>query len=341
MSLLNRIIECLNCKCSCWEKELCSFSIEEFQDVAKIASRIYGRDLDHTLSLRYGLFAKINGEVALRATLATIGLASISRLIEDPQVEDLTIIPGRYIYVTTSTGKRKTDVFATLRLVRSVLKLAQLKGVELTTANPSFKFGVKIGGLKIRISIDLPPIVPLPQSYLRIHRKKITILDLVNSGFAHVDQIKEIVKNVRSGRHIVVTGPPGSGKTTLLAALDDLIPSQLQRVYIDEADEFDDDPEKNQIKISSVHKVREVFASLNRNIDLFFIGELQYEDHFHAFKTATEIGLQTFATMHSTNLEDAIKRLSRYTEVKNMVIVQLEKRYENAIRRRIAHIYVS
>jgi len=35
-----------------------------------------------------------------------------------------------------------------------------------------------------------------------------------------------------------VAGPPGSGKTTLLAALDDVIPGNLQRVYIDEADDI-------------------------------------------------------------------------------------------------------
>ncbi|MGC8994286.1 MAG: ATPase, T2SS/T4P/T4SS family, partial [Pyrobaculum sp.] len=154
------------------------------------------------------------------------------------------------------------------------------------------------------------------------------------------DQLREIYRWVREGRHIVVTGPPGSGKTTLLSALDDLIPGEWQRVYIDEADEFEDDPQKNQIKIRNVNKVKEIYASLNRNIDVIFIGELQYEEHFAAFKTAVEIGLQTLATMHSVNVNDAVTRLRRREiEVKNIGIVQLGKKYAGTIERRVVELY--
>jgi flagellar protein FlaI len=71
-----------------------------------------------------------------------------------------------------------------------------------------------------------------------------------------------------------------------------------------------------------------------------FIGELQYEDHFHAFRPATEIGLQTLATMHSMTIEDAVKRLEKYVEMKNMAIIQLAKRYSETIERRVVEIYV-
>jgi flagellar protein FlaI len=52
------------------------------------------------------------------------------------------------------------------------------------------------------------------------------------------------------------------------------------------------------------------------------------------------MGLQTFATMHSATVEEALRRLERYTEVKNTAIVQLAKRYGAVIERRVVEIYV-
>ncbi len=336
--LLARIIECIECRHSCREKGLCAFAEEEMRDVVALSSRIFRKDVDSTLQLRYELFAKIDRKVAVRATLATVGLQEIADLVED-EVEDILLIPGRPIYITKKSGKFKTPKTADGATIKSLLKLAQMKGIELTTATPSLRYGLRFGEIRMRISLDLPPIVPNPQAYIRIHRGKITLRQLVESGFLTREQLAKIYAVLKEGRHIVVTGPPGSGKTTLLAALDDLIPGNLQRVYIDEADEFEEDPDKNQIKIRDVNKARQIYASLNRNIDVVFIGELQYEDHFYAFKTATEIGLQTFATMHSVTVEEALRRLERYTEVKNVAIIQLAKRYGAAIERQVVEIY--
>jgi flagellar protein FlaI len=337
--LLARIVECVECKHACLEKGLCAFAEEEMRDVVALSSRIFSKDVDTTLQLRYELFTKINAEIAVRATLATVGLQKIADLVED-EVEDILLVPGRPIYVTKRSGKFKTSKTADGATIKSLLKLAQMKGIELTTANPSFRYGLRFGKIRMRISLDLPPIVPNPQAYIRIHRGKITLRQLMESGFLTREQLAEIFVALKEGRHIVVAGPPGSGKTTLLAALDDVIPGNLQRVYIDEADEFVEDLDKNQIKIRDVNKARQIYASLNRNIDLVFIGELQYEDHFHAFKTATEMGLQTFATMHSATVEEALRRLERYTEVKNTAIIQLAKRYGAVIERRVVEIYV-
>ncbi|MEM1597709.1 MAG: ATPase, T2SS/T4P/T4SS family [Pyrobaculum sp.] len=277
----------------------------------------------------------------MKATLHSVDLLEVAELISDPEVEDIVVIPGRPVYVTKKWGKHKTDVVATQRTIRAILKLARLKGIELTMSRPSLRFGLRFGGMRMRISLDLPPIVPYPQAYIRIHRKKITLKEMLKEGFLTKDQLSTLLSAVRSGLHVVVAGAPGSGKTSLLVALDDLIPPNLQRVYIDEADEFEEDPQKNQIKIASVDKVREVYASLNRNIDVVFIGELQYPDHFEAYKISTEIGLQTFATLHAVSVEDALKRLGKYTEVKNTAIVLLSKKYyKDKIERKISEIHV-
>jgi len=102
--LLARIIECVECRHSCREKGLCVFAEEEMRDVVALSSRIFRRDVDSTLQLRYELFAKIDRKVALRATLATVGLQEIADLVED-EVEDILLIPGRPIYITKKSGK--------------------------------------------------------------------------------------------------------------------------------------------------------------------------------------------------------------------------------------------
>jgi flagellar protein FlaI len=338
--ILLKILECAECRSSCVEKGFCDFSAGEMPVVLKILSRMYKRTIDDTLNFRYEVLKKIDEKLALRWTLATVGLVEIAEFLENEDVEDVVLIPGRPIYITRKRGKENSGKICEGRAIRAILKIAHLKSVELSTSTPSLRYGLKIGPLRLRISLDLPPIVPLPQAYLRIHRGRITLAQLLRSGFLTEDQLREIYRWIREGRHIVVAGPPGSGKTTLLSALDDLIPSEWQRVYVDEADEFEDDPQKNQIKIRNVNKVKEIYASLNRNIDVIFIGELQYENHFAAFKTAVEMGLQTLATMHSVNVGDAIVRLRRRgIDVKNLGIIQLGKRYADIIERRVVELY--
>ncbi|MFN3803670.1 MAG: ATPase, T2SS/T4P/T4SS family [Pyrobaculum sp.] len=335
--VLNKILECIECKYGCREKGLCNFNEFELKTALALASRIFKRTIDETLAVRYEFFKKVNSDMALEATLATIGLEVLTPYVQNPSVEDLLLIPGRPIYITKRGVKQKTKTLADIYHLNQLLTLAHLKRVELTTATPSFRFGIRLGPMRLRISIDIPPIVPLPQAYIRIHRRKITIRQLLDDRFISPNQLAALYGAIKEKRHIIATGPPGSGKTTLLVALDDLIPPHMQRVYIDEADEFEEEPDKNQIKIRNVNKTREIYASLNRNIDVIFIGELQYEEHFHAFKTAVEIGVQTLATMHSADMEDAIKRLAKYVELKNVAIIQLVK---EGGRRNVAEIYV-
>ncbi len=333
MSLLYKILDCAACRYSCREKDICNFG-SELGEAVKLISRMFKRSIDDTLTFRYELFKKINEKIALRATLATVGLAVIAPYVENA-AEDILLIPGRPIYITRGGVKIKTQQWAEASHIHSLLQLANLKYVEITTSKPSFRYGLRIGDIRLRISLDIPPVVPTPQAYIRIHGGKITVRQLLRGGFLNGSQLSTIYRALTGGLHIVITGPPGSGKTTLLAALDDLISPHLQRVYIDEADEFEEDPEKNQIKIRNSDKTREVYASLNRNIDLVVIGELQYEEHFHAFKTAVEIGVQTLATMHSANVNDAVDRLERYLPLRNILIVQLQKS-----PRRVTELYV-
>lgn len=337
--ILNRVFECIQCENACREKEICVFSEHELRDVIRVVSRIFKKTIDETVEIRYRLFKKINEEIAVWATLETLGLGDLAEFFVDREVEDVVLIPGRPIYIATRHGKKRSDKYSTTNMISSLLKIAYAKGIELSTSNPSFRFGLKFGNYRLRISIDLPPVVPLPQAYIRIHREKIRLPQLLADGFLTRSQLGEIAKYVKEGRHIVISGPPGSGKTTLLSVIDDLIPAELQRVYIDEADEFEDDEDKNQIKIRNVDKVREIYVSLNRNIDVVIIGELQYEEHFRAFRTSLEIGIQTLATMHSTNVKDAIRRLEKYAELRNVAIIQLEKKYEKGVRRRVVEIY--
>ena len=208
--LLARIVECVECKHACLEKGLCAFAEEEMRDVVALSSRIFSKDVDTTLQLRYELFTKINAEIAVRATLATVGLQEIADLVED-EVEDILLGPGRPIYVTKRSGKFKTSKTADGATIKSMLKLAQMKGIELTTANPSFRYGLRFGKMRMRVSLDLPLIVPNPQAYIRIHRGKITLRQLVESGFLTREQLAEIFVALKEGRHIVVAGPPGSG----------------------------------------------------------------------------------------------------------------------------------
>ncbi|MEZ0248417.1 MAG: ATPase, T2SS/T4P/T4SS family [Thermoproteus sp.] len=312
--------------------------------ILKIIGRIYSRNLDSTIDLRYRLYYKAlrSRKYAVYYLLKSLGLEELFNFLIDNNIEDIILIPNKYIYITDKYGKKITNIYTSSTVVERFLVFARAKGLKLLKTNPSFRYGLKLGPLRLRVSVDLPPVVSSPHVYIRIHRKTFTLEDLIRDGFIDEHEAEVILKEiVRGGKSLIVSGPPGSGKTTLLQAVDLEMPYWLQRVYIDEADEFLDLPHFNQIKISSINKIKEIFASMNRNIDLFIIGELQYPEHFQAYRVAQEIGLQALGTMHATSLEGARRRLEEVgISAKNLVIIQLNKIYSRNIIRKIKEIYV-
>lgn len=317
---------------------------EHKDEIAKLIGRVYSRDVESTIELRYELYRRLFGDDdrAFFHLLDSLDISELYNFLINKNIEDIILIPGKFIYINTKNGKFITKTPASSRLVNRFLQIARAKGRTLSTSNPSFRYGLRLGPLKIRVSVDLPPAVPTPHIYLRIHRGVATLDKLVAEGFIDAEKAEALRREVVEGRRdLVVAGPPGSGKTTLLQAVDLEIPPQLLRVYIDEADEFPDIPYYTQIKINSTNKLKEIFTSMNRNIDIFIIGELQYPEHFQAYAAARSIGLQSLATMHASSAEKALRRLEQFGIVlEDIVIVQIKKIYKNKIIRKVENIYV-
>lgn len=317
---------------------------EHRDEIAKIIARTYSRDVESTIKLRYELYRRLfgNSSKAFFHLLESLGMAELYAFLINKNVEDIILIPGKYVYINTKNGKVITRMLVPPRLVERFLQLAKAKGHRLLTSNPSFRYGLRLGPLRIRVSVDLPPIVSAPHIYVRVHRSVISLDELIAEGFIDADKATTLRREViEGGKDLVVAGPPGSGKTTLLQAVDLEIPPQFLRVYIDEADEFLDIPSFNQIKINNTNKLREIFSSMNRNIDIFIIGELQYPEHFQAYAAAKGIGLQSLATVHASSIDRALERLRQFgIALENIVVIQIEKIYKDKIIRKVKDIYV-
>jgi flagellar protein FlaI len=311
--------------------------------IARLIERIYSKNFDITLKIRYNIAKKIfkNNNIALYITLRSINLDKLYWILLNDDIEDIVLIPGKYIYITSRSGKRPINLMADEEVVDAFLRIARSKGIRLLKSNPSFRYGLALGPYRLRVSVDLPPVVPSPQIYVRVHRGVATLERLKSSGFMDDEQEAMIRRLIDEQRDLVISGVPGSGKTTLLQAIDLAIPGWMQRVYIDESDEFIDIPNYNQIKINNVNKVKEIFSSMNRNIDLFILSELQYPDHFEAAKIARGMGLWTLATLHARDIRLAVERLKGAgIDMEGLAIIQLEKKYEKGIKRQIKDIYV-
>ncbi len=251
---------------------------------------------------------------------------SLRRLIAaifDKEVQEIYLDKeNSWVYLDHSKyGRCSTNIFLkSIDVEKFKTFISIVTGEEISTGQPSLKVGIADNNIKLRIAIDVFPIVEDSSLDIRkFTRKLLTLRDLVNNGSIDLDLAAFLVLLARTKCAIVICGEPNSGKTTLAHAIARHLPPVYRKIYLEDVDEvyssLEDIPHNLYIKTSSLDvsskyssKSLEIVKLLHRSPDWIFLGELQTKEHTRAFFHSLLAGLRGIVTSHSSSAHELIKR---------------------------------
>lgn len=118
---------------------------------------------------------------------------------------------------------------------------------------------------------------------------------------------------------LLVCGPTGSGKSSTLAAMLNWINHNLDKhiVTLEDPIEFNYTDEKSvfnqrEVGIDTPTFAHGMKAVLRQDPDIILIGEMRDAETFNTALSAAETGHYVFATLHSSNAQQAIQRLFEF-----------------------------
>ncbi len=268
-------------------------------------------------------------EVASYLAFKIINLDKLAPFLLDEHVEEIYVdSPYSEVYLdhnkwgrcTSNVRLSEQDVMAFLTHIRVET------GQDLTYSKPSLKAEITGNRLRLRVSIDAPPLAKdgIALDIRKFRTRPYTILELINLGTLSVEAAAFLLCMLRHRRNILIIGEPGSGKTTLLNALDLCTPKSWRKIYIEDVVESIPQIEygRHQLRIKvptyeeelgALHEVNtnksiEVIKLLHRSPDYIILGEIQTKEHTKAFFHALATGLKAIATCHASSPEGLILR---------------------------------
>ncbi len=222
--------------------------------------------------------------------------------------------------------------------------------LSLNKINPSLKVDFSNVFFKTRITVDIEPFVDSKVAIIirRFKNRAYNIIDLIELGTISPEQVSLILIFIYLRKSVTISGIPGSGKTTLLNAIDQLIPNNWRRIYIEDVRESNlFNAKQLRIKVRQFDSVgylktkrTETIKVLHRSPDILILGEIQTEEHSNALLEALLSGIQVLHTIHSKNIEELLFRLNKQHKIDKEtlnslgIIIQMDKPYkEKAIRK--------
>ena len=119
----------------------------------------------------------------------------------------------------------------------------------------------------------------------------------------------------RSGL-VLITGPTGSGKSTTLAAIMDYVNTNFRKhiITIEDPIEFSHNSKNSiihqrQIGLDALTFELGIKGAMREDPDVLLVGEMRDAETIQATVTAAEIGILTFATVHTNNAAKTMDRI--------------------------------
>ncbi|KAA8923147.1 type II/IV secretion system ATPase subunit [Thermoplasma sp.] len=238
-------------------------------------------------------------------------MGKIQPLVDDPDIEDITILPENYVYIYHRTlGSVRTDIFFTeYEAGRFARHLAQRSGKTLSVYNPIVD--ISQGNLRINLvhhDVSKPTI-----SIRKLRSNPFNPANLIGNGTVSPEIMAYLWEAIQARLNILITGSTASGKTTFLNAIAMFIDPLINVVLVEDTHELYLEGKnillmqpKPNVNGLSMQDLLDVISY--RNPEYLIAGEIRGSD-IGAFFNYLASGRKGITTVHSGGPASLIRRL--------------------------------
>ncbi|MCR4787029.1 MAG: CpaF family protein, partial [Lachnospiraceae bacterium] len=301
--------------------------LEQIDQRILSASKRYGMDFDDREKIRREIFRDIRR------------LGILQDLIEDPEVTEIMVNGTDGIFIEKKGKLCRTELKfdSKEKLKQMIWQITAECNRVVNEASPIVDARLRDGS---RVNVVLDPVAlngPI-LTIRRFPRDPITMEDLIEMGSITEECAEFLIKTVKAGFNILVSGGTGSGKTTMLNVLSNFIPGDQRVVTIEDSAELQIRGIPNLVSMetrnANVEGCREITirdlikTSLRMRPDRIIVGEVRSKEAIDMLQ-AINVGHSAMTTVHANSVNDVVSRLE------TMVLMGMEMPV-SAIRGQIA-----
>ncbi|PKM86610.1 MAG: hypothetical protein CVU87_11635 [Firmicutes bacterium HGW-Firmicutes-12] len=265
------------------------------------------------------------------------GLGPIEALIEDPEVQEVTVNGFSNIWYEKKGIKRRAEGLSfgsnekLLQIINRCLPTKEVNRLK-TFAQSNFDGA--------RVYVGIPPVAKVPY----LNYRKFSVFNAVEESYLETNTLTEEALGtlkifIRYRTNLAIIGPQNTGKTTLLSFLTDYYPEHF-RIGVLETPEFETTieerrPQGNIFSLKADEKLHvtelEIFKhALRFSADVLIIPEARGAEMEEGLKAMRRGNRGSMITMHSTSPESLVDDIA-------MMIIETGKQYQlNLLKMMIA-----
>jgi pilus assembly protein CpaF len=256
------------------------------------------------------------------------GLGPIEKLIDDPEVQEITVNGFNNIWYEKKGIKRRAEGLSfesNDKLLQMINRCLPTKEVNRLEAFAQSNFD------GARVYVGIPPVAKVPY----LNYRKFSVFNAVEDNYLETKTLTkealEILKIfIRYRTNLAIIGPQNTGKTTLLSFLTDYYPEHF-RIGVLETPEFETTieerrPQGNIFSLKADEKLHvtelEIFKhALRFSADVLIIPEARGAEMEEGLKAMRRGNRGSMITMHSTSPENLVDDIA-------MMIAETGKQYQ-------------
>jgi flagellar protein FlaI len=264
------------------------------------------------------------GYLADIAFMHIYGYAFIEPLLEDPAVEEISVIgPGMpvYVYVRKEGWKSVNACFEDERSIGDMInRMARSLGRRITMQNPRLDAMLPDGS---RLHASLSPVSGGEMTIRKFRDRPFSPRELIDSRTVPAEAMALLSVLMQCDLSVLVAGNTASGKTTTLNSLFSFVPSGERVVITEETPEISI-PHRHQLRLVANREMGItlkdlVYDSLRMRPDRMIVGEVRNRDEAEALFDVLLAGQArgSYATFHAQSAAEALSRLRSFGIMKD------------------------
>lgn len=268
-----------------------------------------------------GLYLDRNqqGYLSEIAFMHIYGFAFMEQLLEDPAVEEISVIgPGKpvYVYLRKQGWMSVNACFDSERAIGDMInRMSRELGRHITMQNPRLDAMLPDGS---RLHGSLPPISRGEITIRKFRERPFSPRELQENGTLPADAVALLSVLMQCDLSVLVAGNTASGKTTTMNALFSFIPWN-ERVLIAEETPEINVPHRHRLRLVANREMGIslkdlVYDSLRMRPDRMIVGEVRNREEVEALFDVLLAGQArgSYATFHAQSAEEAMSRLRSF-----------------------------